>query len=353
MSFFATFSSSYLNLDEIKLGELVLNIRDPNEAFCPYFPITLTESDYDCRLFGEVGGSNKDERSSSFSAMLTKLVTLGVHSNKMDEETIRAKQAKTYGLKNHEPYLQRQLKDKKTMDWVLTHRRNKDIYMIIGYHTVVDAKVNNNHWLDKQMEVKATIPASEAALPGSSNTPIGQAMDVGLDAKGSHKRDQAISFLAPGERIIGIKYRKLRLAEVKSDTVNEGIGSQHRASDKVDSSFEITLENKDKWIRFTARDPVNSGPVTEKPVKELGDERDTGIIISCSFADMSETDLHDIMQVDYDLEFDQYEIGVFPRTMGGQEAAPQEAVTRGDKLVVEDESHEKSLWVFIDDRKVA
>ena len=349
MSFFTTFSSSYLNIDEIKLGELVLNIRDPNEAFCPYFPITLTGSDYTCRPFREVGGSNKDERPSSFSAMLTKLVTLGLHSNKMDEETIRAKQAKTYGLKNYEPYLQRQLKDKNTMDWVLTHRRNKDIYMIIGYHTVVDAKVNNNYRLNQQLEVKATVPASEAALPGSSNTPIGQAMDVGLDANGSRNRDQAISFLAPGERIIGIKYRKLRLVEVKSDTVNGGVSSKHHASDKVDSSFEITLEDKDKWIRFTARDPVNPGPVTGKPMKGLSDEGDTGIKISCSFADISETDLHDIMQVDYDLESDQYEIGVFPKTTGGQEA-PQETVTGGDKL--EDEGHEESLWVFIDDKDV-
>jgi len=102
MSFFTTFCSSYLNLDEIKLGELVLNIRDPNEAFCPYFPITLTESDYVCRPFGEVDGSNKEEWSSSFSAMLTKLFTLGAHWNKMDDETIRAKEAKTYGLKKDE-----------------------------------------------------------------------------------------------------------------------------------------------------------------------------------------------------------------------------------------------------------
>lgn len=346
MSFFDTFSFSYLNLDEIKLGELVLNIHDPNEAFCPYFPITLTKSDYACRPFWEVGGSNKDERAYSFSAMLTKLFKFGAHRNQMEDETIRAKQAMTYGLKNYELYLERQLKNEETMDWVLTNRRN-DIYMIIGYHTVVDAKVNNNHRLNKQIEVKATVPASEAALPGSSITPIGQAMDVGLDAKGSHKHDQAMSFLVPGERIIGIRYRKLRFVEVKSDTDNGSITSEHRASDKVNSSFKITLKDKDKWVRFTGRDTVNS----EKPV-ELSDEVDTDIHISCSFADMLEADLHDIMQAEYDLESDQYEIGVFPRTMGGQEAAAQEAVTRGDKLVVEDEGHDNPLWVFIDDEGV-
>jgi len=194
------------------------------------------------------------------------------------------------------------------------------------------------------MEVKATIPASEAALPGYSNTPVGQVTNMGLDAKGSYKHDRATSFLAPGERIIGIKYRKLRFAEVKSDVVHGGISSGHSASDKVGSIFEITLEDRDKWIRFTARDPVNSGPGPEKPVKELSDEGDKGIKISCTFADISETDLHDIMQVDYDLEPRQYEIGVFPEA-GGQ-------VTSGGKVVVEDEGNEKSLWVYIGEKHI-
>jgi len=185
------------------------------------------------------------------------------------------------------------------------------------------------------------MPASEVALPGSSDTPIGQAMNVGLDVERSHKHGQATSFLAPGERIIGIKYRKLKLAEVKSDAVHRSTSSRHSASDKVDSYFEITLEDKDKWIRFTARDPANSGPVSEKPVKELSDKGDKSIKISCSFANISETDLHDIMQVDYDLESDQYEIGVFPKTMGGKEVPP---------VANEDEGNGKSLWVFIGDK---
>jgi hypothetical protein len=322
MSFFTAFSSSYLNHDEIKLGDLVLNIRDPSEAFCPD-TIKPNESDYWCRPFGEVGGSNMDEMSASFSAMLTKLFTLGAHRNNLDDETIRAKQAKVYTLKNHGPYLQRQLKNKNVMEWILTHRRNKDIYMIVGYHTVVDAKVNNHHQMDKQIEAKAKIPASEVVLPGSSNTAIGQATNIGLDAKGSHKRDHATSFLAPGERIIGIKYRKLRLDEVRRDTST--------TSDRGNSSFEITLKDKGKWMRFTGRNPTNSEPISME-------ESDEEIVISCSFAGISETDLDDIMQGDYDLESDQYKAGVFP--------TPQDAAT-----TIEDEGNEKSLWVFIDGRE--
>jgi len=234
-------------INEIRLGGLVLDMREPMDESCPHFPVALIpDEDYTCGSFKDIQISDKDERKTRFSAALTKLFTFGTHSSHVDDEKIKTKVAKTFRLKNHESYLQRQLEDDSglVVEWVLSQRRKKrDIYMIVSYHTVMDVEVNEYQERDTGVETTVTIPIAEAIHPGSSMNPVGQAMDTSFDTKVDRKRQRATSFLAPGERIVGVGYRKLLFKELKPGTVQSYLNLNCLTPT---SSFTISLKNKKK-----------------------------------------------------------------------------------------------------------
>jgi len=133
--------------------------------------------------------------------------------------------------------------------------------------TVLDAAAKRSASDARTVAGSTTVPVGEivtggasAALPAALG---GDTLDVGVSASLGHKNTSSSSFIAPGERIIGVQYRKIKFRLFSSRSVQ--------------SAF---LENNpNRWKMFMGGDRASSD-------------------------DSLEADLEDSMDVD-DLELDQ------------------------------------------------
>jgi hypothetical protein len=94
---------------------------------------------------------------------------------------------------------------------VRTIRKGRKAYLVVGYRTLQDAAISRK--MEKGCGVGGNIQAPPlAALTGGLDSLIvGDIGDVGLGGNIKKTKGNELSFLAPGERVYGVEYRRLEL----------------------------------------------------------------------------------------------------------------------------------------------
>jgi hypothetical protein len=103
----------------------------------------------------------------------------------------------------------------------------EDIYVVVGYHTIIDARV--------AAHVGQLVSGGKLVMPVSAvlaATGVKLA-DPGLASSGGHTEDQQRQFVAQGEQIIAVQYRKVCFKWFSSKTADKA-----------------TLAKKTRWERY-------------------------------------------------------------------------------------------------------
>ncbi|KAK3934864.1 hypothetical protein QBC46DRAFT_358676 [Diplogelasinospora grovesii] len=143
-----------------------------------------------------------------------------------------------------------------------------DIYMIVGYHTVTDARIAHElvHESDTGGQIKAPVGLSLAAV--GAIAPLGAIVDPSVGGN-SHSVDHTQAFfMAPGEQICAFQYRKVRHRWLSSNSIDTSRlsksprwSSVERGRDEEDGEDDIieveamALDKLDgEWDRQDAAD---------------------------------------------------------------------------------------------------
>ncbi|KAK1055677.1 hypothetical protein LTR12_017639 [Friedmanniomyces endolithicus] len=191
MTSLSVFMKNFLAKDDAKPGRLVTNLENPAYQYCTKEVLQLTDADVSKRPHDNVEALTKAHASNSFQAALTKLLRVFASQSSESVERIQARKAYSYDLRNVPDKLDQLVADG-------------------------DVKL----WLEKSsMRAGAAtkVPLAEAAVPGASATPLGEALEVSAEAEHEHDDETSFPFVAPDERIIAVSYQKVLLKTFLGD----------------------------------------------------------------------------------------------------------------------------------------
>jgi hypothetical protein len=220
------FTDNYFTPESVSLGRLVLNKKAPNEDFLPLpEKAKLNKSDIEPSLFEGVHVTSKNDSGCKIDFAATKIATFH-HENsskppsdaKLTNDVTTTKVI-VYKLLNSGNIFDKITKDDESKVWIEKNMVRSNIYMVSGVQTVFDAKVVKGEDGKSETGGGLQILLSEL-LPGAS-FPGQELLDFKFSGKTWDNQGTLVTFMSPGERIVGIQYRRLGFRPFHSKTLGD------------------------------------------------------------------------------------------------------------------------------------
>lgn len=243
--------STFLTLTGVALGRLVTNVKNPSQDFWPENAAPLPQNEFDERPFNQLQNFLGKTIHVGLRAKATHLLYGGVASQTSSSGELVAPESKVYSLLQPSSHFQRMCKDNATREWMERTLKRCPIFLVVGLITVTQATVSQGRHEARQVSSSVAVPVTDIVTYGASTVllpaNIGASLNVGLDTSAGHETHAVSSFIAPGERVIGVQYRKIKFRLFSSN--------------KAETSF---LENNPhRWVMLFGGDKSGSDNILE------------------------------------------------------------------------------------------
>lgn len=227
--------NSLLPLNSVQLGRLVLNAKNPQQDFLdpqsgqlqPESIVRPQENFEDILTLS---------RSSRLRSRLTALLAISYENRDVKSASLTATRATTYQLLNSGAWFENACAIPETRQWLKRAiDRSSPIYLVVGYHTLTNARATERVTSRGTTDGGARISGSSvfgATTPASLSYLLTSKVDRNRRINYTHSR----SFDAPGEQIYAIQYRKVEF--------------KWYSSRRIDNT---SLEQDNRWKVYWAR----------------------------------------------------------------------------------------------------
>jgi hypothetical protein len=198
----------FLPQDSIKLGRFITSIDHPHQNYhdptCAKAPQALIS------LRGSYTGTYQTDTSSGFGSALTSLMSAAFSKHAKTKVRVATDRVTTYILQNSDRWFEEATKMLPTRSWIERQvDQGYDIYVIVGFHTVTDARVIQEYMHAKSTEGQLKLPGSLSLTAVGAIAPLGNIIDPRVGGH-CHDLDGAnAQFLAPGEHVCALQCRKM------------------------------------------------------------------------------------------------------------------------------------------------
>ena len=213
---FSFLTSGCLGPNEVALGRLVLNLDAPADDYCPHVPIAITQQEVSVVPFPGIASFLAHPKGSRFSKYVTTLLS-GKIDKRISIPEYVSKTMQTSRLLNSGDFFKRLIQDENIKRWIEANYKETDVYLVVGIHSFTD------------------IPASATASVASL--------------------DPQAAFSIPGNWIIGVRYRRVKVKGFYSS--------------KVDSAF---LNQCGRWKKYVIYDPNRKDEEADILESQLDDD---------------------------------------------------------------------------------
>lgn len=241
------------NLDDISLGSLIPDVRQPHQdALCikelspgPLGVSIRVEHNIQCDL--------QMSDSSWFEAQLSRLINLSRERSQDDAVTISALNGRIFELRNPKALFSKLCERQDVKEWFQEGiEAGEGSYMVVGYRTFHGASTVVRSQSASQTAARLEAPLGDAAtgVPGT-----GQLLGLNAAAGAGRNTGAAVSSDAtfPGERIYAICYRKVKtktrlwqVGDPQLDRTNQWVmysRTMRGQEDETGEAVEVDLED--------------------------------------------------------------------------------------------------------------
>jgi hypothetical protein len=257
--------SAFLGLSEVSLGCLVPNPLEPGQDFCPVKPPVISAEEINTRYIENVHDFLGAGKHVGLCAKITSFFSATARRDSNSFDQLVARRATLYYLKHPSSHFQNLCDDDDTKEWIEKVHKLFPIFLVTGFLTITEAEVGRARQQSTEVCLSLQFSASDVASSGATAL-VGDMPDSsGVELNAGNYLNSLYSFVAPGERIIGVQYKKLTFKRFSAIDI------------------ENTKLKKNSWVMF------------------LGDRSRKGIDVS--LGDILEANLEESLTVD-DLELD-------------------------------------------------
>ncbi|KAK0708033.1 hypothetical protein B0H67DRAFT_686198 [Lasiosphaeris hirsuta] len=241
------FFGGFLTLESCTLGRLVTDVRNPGDDFRPVTDKAKPKHKVEIRPFESLHDAKSVSASVGLRAKLSKLFTGDVAFEGSSSDELQTQELVRYHLLQQQDYFEALCAGEDIRKWIETTTLQWPLFLVVGLITVKDAEAQAERHRAGQVAVAAEAPATEAlGIPDP-----GGVANAGMSVQVDGSSGRSISFTAPGERVIGVRYRKLKFemfskksvdtASLKKSSIWEMFSVGDRAGE--DNIIEAGLED--------------------------------------------------------------------------------------------------------------
>jgi hypothetical protein len=222
--------NSFLSLTEVALGRLVLDTKNPGQDFWPRSTFSVPANHISKRTVTNIYQQLEEETHSTLRIKLTHFFSAKGTRHRMSIKELVAPLAAVYTLTQPTAHFKSLCDDETTAIWIKANQRRGQVFLVVGLITVTDAKVAQSLEISMNGGIEADVPVTNAVSSGTAEVLAGEAhiFDVGIMTSGDRNGSSIFSFLAPGERVIGVQYRKIRPQLFRRGADWISLGKPHR-----------------------------------------------------------------------------------------------------------------------------
>jgi len=202
---------TFLSVESIRLGRLVRNVDEPQSDYldpdCDLRPESVIITPH--LRYEEVQQSTTDK---SFTAVLTRLMSASRARRNKAYTQVTTDRVTTYQLGNSGSWFKSAIKTETAREWIKESiDQGDDIYVVVGYHTMLDAQVVEGAADALESSGQLGLPVTEVALAATGvMVPLGDIADPRVAGNNIKKQGIQRQFVANGEQICAVQYRKVR-----------------------------------------------------------------------------------------------------------------------------------------------
>lgn len=258
--------NSLLPLNSVQLGRLVLNAKNPQQDFLDPLSGQL-QSESIIRPQENFEDILTLSRSSRLRSRITALLAISYENRDVKSASLTATKATTYQLLNSGAWFENACAIPETRQWLKRAiDRSSPIYLVVGYHTLTNARATERVTSRGTTDGGARISGSSvfgATTPATLSYLLTSKVDRNRRINYSHSR----SFDAPGEQIYAIQYRKVEF--------------KWYSSRRIDNT---SLEQDNRWKVYWARGEGRR----QRMAEGIGEQRSTEDCTNTSSGALSE-----------------------------------------------------------------
>lgn len=245
-----------MGAEEIQLGRLVRNAREPNQEFHDPFSNRPRPSDIAVNTIRNWQAVHAKRKSTKLGSYLSDAVSAFGQKRSTAVTRLDAVSATTNELKNSGTWFKEACTDADTRLWIEdTIDENENVYLIVGTLVVRGAT------LSKTSEARTTTGLGvEAAVNPVNNNSMSLA--VGVQVTNETSYGHMTVFEAPGDNVVAVRYRKVKHRFYRSsvDHVSLEGGSRWKSDfewrgedENEEDTLEVTLDGAEdlgieEWV---------------------------------------------------------------------------------------------------------
>lgn len=222
----------FLPRTAIDIGRLVASRSEPHRAFHDPKLDVMSYVSYKT----QTGYSSVDNESKNreVSTRLTAFLSSAHSRHARTSVSISSELVRVYFLQNSLEWFRKAVELEETRRWIeQTIDDGEDVYLVVGYYTVTDALVVEQVRNQTGTSGQAVLPLSNALIAAGIPLLFDNIVDPGVSL--SHEAESGFGrrYVAQGEQICAVQYRKLRFGWLSSKNLNSA-----------------TLAKEGRWKRY-------------------------------------------------------------------------------------------------------
>ncbi|KAI1741793.1 hypothetical protein F4680DRAFT_415125 [Xylaria scruposa] len=235
---------TFLPLNSVKLGRFITNFEHPHQN---YHDPSVTQPSILLSNRTMFTGENLVASDYGFKSTLTSLLSARFSKREKSKLYVTTEDFKTYTLDNSDSWFDEAVRLPATQSWAeRAIDRGYEIYLIVGYHTTTNARLSQESAAEKGVGGHIELPVSLALNSAGVVAPLGDTIDPSatFDHQGVGRAQSR--FVAPGEQVCAVEYRKVSHAWLSSKHIDKARlsnvrqwPSRERARDEEDGEDDI------------------------------------------------------------------------------------------------------------------
>ncbi|KAJ5711930.1 hypothetical protein N7488_006086 [Penicillium malachiteum] len=201
---------TFLPPESIRLGRFVRDIEEPSSDFLDP-DIGVSEDNIVLQSHVDYSEVLHQSKERTFKAMLTSLVSASRSKNNKFRTQIHTDQMNTYQLSNSGTWFRS----------AVNQYSGDDMYVVVGYHTMRDARILDYTENSSEQSAWLELPVEEALAAAGVGVLLGGVVNPGLQVQNGRVEGIGRRFVAVGEQICAVQYRKIHVKSFSSRDVDK------------------------------------------------------------------------------------------------------------------------------------
>ena len=244
---------SSLHLDQISLGRFVIDRQYPSDDF--YNPVSDIPVKTIVKKLNQCTESESDAEADGIGARLLSFLSFKRSEEMRKKVDVSSDVVTFYKMENYRAWFMDVIGREKNREWLESAANSEEVYLVVEYQTVLNARVKERREDGNQIEVRGQVPVSEAlgAVSGMTMLPL-NAFNPSFNASRARDASDRIDYREEGEAVFAVRYRKLKFksrssGDVKGMKLGPNIWkrySAYLAEPATDDFLEVELEKEEE-----------------------------------------------------------------------------------------------------------